>query len=90
MLATFVQQHQLDETGEYEGTGWIYPGGVRYRDEPFLRSRRRLDLPGRFSPGFIRGRLGSRSPIPQISFPRPAPTFISQAPSFAHRNCFQK
>src|SRR5262249_5465152 len=33
VLATFVEPDQLNETSEYEGSGWVYPGCVAYHGE---------------------------------------------------------
>jgi SAM-dependent methyltransferase len=52
VLATFVQPNQLAETGEYEGTGWIYPGCVAYRDETILALAEEAGLAGRILPWF--------------------------------------
>jgi cyclopropane fatty-acyl-phospholipid synthase-like methyltransferase len=52
VVATFAQPHQLDETAEYEGTGWIYPGCVAYREETILASAEKAGLAGRTLPWF--------------------------------------
>jgi cyclopropane fatty-acyl-phospholipid synthase-like methyltransferase len=52
VLATFLQPHQLNETGEYEGSGWIYPGCVAYREETIFALAERSGLTGRILPWF--------------------------------------
>ena len=52
VLATFVRPHQLDKTGEYEGSGWIYPGCVAYREETIFGLAEKAGLAGRILPWF--------------------------------------
>jgi SAM-dependent methyltransferase len=52
VLATFVQPHQLGETGEYGGTGWSYPGCVAYEGDTILGIARDAGLAGRLLPWF--------------------------------------
>jgi cyclopropane fatty-acyl-phospholipid synthase-like methyltransferase len=52
VLATFVRPHQLDETREYEGSGWIYPGCVAYREETIFALAEKAGLAGRILPWF--------------------------------------
>ena len=52
VLATFVQPHQLDQTSEYEGSGWIYPGCVGYREETIFALAKKAGLAGRILPWF--------------------------------------
>jgi len=52
VVATFVQPHQLDETGEYEGSGWIYPGCAAYREETILALAEKAGFAGRILPWF--------------------------------------
>ena len=52
VLATFAQPHQLNETGEYKGSGWIYPGCVAYREETILALAQKAGLAGRILPWF--------------------------------------
>jgi hypothetical protein len=52
VVATFVQPHQLDGTGEYEGSGWTYPGCVAYREETIIALAGKAGLAGRILPWF--------------------------------------
>jgi len=52
VLATFIHPHQLNGTPEYEGTGWIYPGGVTYRSETILALAKAAGFAGRILPWF--------------------------------------
>jgi cyclopropane fatty-acyl-phospholipid synthase-like methyltransferase len=52
VVATFVQPHQLDKTGEYEGRGWIYPGCVAYREGTILALAEKAGLASRLLPWF--------------------------------------
>jgi cyclopropane fatty-acyl-phospholipid synthase-like methyltransferase len=52
VLATFIHPHQLNGTPEYEGAGWIYPGGVTYRSETILALAKAAGFAGRILPWF--------------------------------------
>lgn len=55
VVATFLQPHKLGETGEYGGTGWVYPGCVAYKSDTMLRLARDAGLFGRLLPWFHTG-----------------------------------
>ena len=52
VLATFVRTDQLGQTGDYQGSGWIYPGCVAYRDETIFTLAEKAGLAGRVLPWF--------------------------------------
>jgi SAM-dependent methyltransferase len=52
VIATFIHPHQLQDTPEFQGNGWVYPGCVSYNEATVLELIQGAGLAGRAIPWF--------------------------------------